>query len=234
MNCAFDELFEVASLPFVVRELDAMGRAKGLTVKVVQSSQEWLLKILGHSVLTPVLSAQISNETNALNNWCKGRNPRIRTNSKIVDAAGLFDVFSPSAGIERIIDRYRPDLTNAIGVHIRRTDNQKSIANSPTSAFVRQMRLETSLTPDVKFFVATDSPATYAELKREFGKAIFEHSKASLDRDNANAICDAMVDLYCLSNCRKLIGSYWSSFTDTAWEIKGIEHVIIHEGQGKN
>ena len=42
-------------------------------------------------------------------------------------------------------------------------------------------------------------------------------------RDEPAAIADAVADLYALSGCSKIIGSYWSSFTDTAAELRGIE-----------
>ena len=37
---------------------------------------------------------------------------------------------------------------------------------------------------------------------------------------------DALIDLWCLAASRKIIGSYWSSFTDTAADMGGIEKVI--------
>ena len=40
---------------------------------------------------------------------------------------------------------------------------------------------------------------------------------------------DALLDLYCLAAAKKLIGSYWSSFTDIAADMKGIEKVIAGE-----
>ena len=40
---------------------------------------------------------------------------------------------------------------------------------------------------------------------------------------------DARLDLYCLAATDKLIGSYWSSFTDIAADMRGIEKVIAGE-----
>ena len=37
---------------------------------------------------------------------------------------------------------------------------------------------------------------------------------------------DALLDLYCLAACKKIIGSYFSSFTDTAASLGGIEKLI--------
>ncbi len=55
---------------------------------------------------------------------------------------------------------------------------------------------------------------------------MFEYAKPSVARDDPAAMEDAVVDLYALSRCRKIIGSYWSSFTDTAAELGSIERVL--------
>jgi DNA-directed RNA polymerase subunit N (RpoN/RPB10) len=91
------------------------------------------------------------------------------------------------------------------------------------------MRAEQASDPAVTFFLATDSPQVAATMFEEFGARVLQHPKKSLSRDDPEAIRDALIDLYCLANCRKLIGSYWSSFTDTAWEMRQIEHVIVDE-----
>jgi hypothetical protein len=38
--------------------------------------------------------------------------------------------------------------------------------------------------------------------------------------------------LFCLSKCQKIIGSYWSSFTEAAAEIHGIEKIIVGAPEG--
>jgi len=66
-------------------------------------------------------------------------------------------------------------------------------------------------------------------LRNAFPGKIITYPKRVLERDNPLAAQDALIDLYCLSRCRKLIGSHWSSFTDVAWQIRGIERLIIKE-----
>ena len=43
------------------------------------------------------------------------------------------------------------------------------------------------------------------------------------------AIKDALIDLYGLSRCRLILGSYWSSFSETAAAIGGSELLIVRE-----
>ena len=125
------------------------------------------------------------------------------------------------------VDAYLIHLSNAVGVHIRRTDNENSILNSPTSMFQEAMKRELDLDPNVIFYLATDSPEEEIFFREVFPNNIVCHKKTSYDRNDPKAIRDALIDLYCLANCRKLIGSYYSSFTETASEIRGIAKQVI-------
>jgi hypothetical protein len=78
-------------------------------------------------------------------------------------------------------------------------------------------------------FLATDSPDEEKRLREIFAYRIITHPKRSVDRQNPQAIKDALIDLFCLSKCKKIIGSYWSSFTETACELNNIERVIIRK-----
>jgi hypothetical protein len=139
--------------------------------------------------------------------------------------SALFSNFVPQKFIQDIIAGY--NVKNMVGVHIRRTDNQKSIINAPFEKFVQYMQAEIDADRDTKFFLATDDPKIEIALKHRFPQRIVTHVKKSVDRNNPIAIRDAVIDLYCLSNCRKLVGTYWSSFSETASEIRGIELILV-------
>lgn len=228
MNCSMHELFEMKYFDFVVREFD-VTRWRGKIFKLMAYSSELIMRNVGIPVLDLQGSASLVNKVKLLEVWAAKGNPRIRSCSKILDDSHLFKNFHPSIKLQKVIDQYLPRLQNAVGVHIRRSDNVTSSQYSPTHRFVELMHTELSNDASICFFIATDSPETFNLLKLEFGDAVFEHQKLSHDRSDASAICDALVDLYCLASCRKLLGSYWSSFSDTAWEINGIEHVIVRE-----
>lgn len=228
MNCAYHDLFDTAGLPFEVRESNAAGWQAGF-FKIFTYSSEVLMKIIGAPVLDSKDSAALVNQDEKLRAWASRPNPRVRTHSKLLEDADLFAPFKPAKQLADVIERYASRLSRAVGVHIRRGDNLKSSQISPTNLFIDLMRAELMACPGTQFFVATDSPETFSVLRGEFGHAVFEYEKTSLDRSDPQAIRDAVIDLYCLASCRKLIGSYWSSFSDTAWEIKGIDHVIVRE-----
>lgn len=139
-----------------------------------------------------------------------------------------FDCFVPVAELAAAIARQRRD--HQVGVHIRRTDNVDSIKNSPTSAFIELMEVELRADPEAVFFLATDAPEEEALLRERFPGRIHVHEKTTLRRGDERAVRDALVDLYALAGCRKIIGSYWSSFTDVASRIRGAECVVVKRG----
>ena len=133
-----------------------------------------------------------------------------------------FIQFKPVAALADIIDSYSNEINNAIGVHIRRSGYIYSINNSPTELFINYMNNEIKADDNAMFFLATDSLSDENVIKDIFGDRIITHKKTSFDRKTPQAIKDALVDLYCLSKCSKIIGSYLSSFSETASEINGI------------
>lgn len=109
-----------------------------------------------------------------------------------------------------------------VGVHIRRTDHKKAIEHNPTEWFIEAMSEEISKDSSVKFFLATDSPKEQAGLIEKFGQRVITFEK-TLDRNEPAGIKDALVELLCLSNTRKIFGSHYSSFSAVAAEIGQIE-----------
>lgn len=115
---------------------------------------------------------------------------------------------------------------SVIGIHIRRTDNEMSCKYSPLEMFISRIRTELEMFPDSLFFLATDDEETKTVLDREFGSAIITRDSVT-SRNDEGGVQDAFVDLLLLSRCKKIIGSYWSSFSVTASQISGIPLEIV-------
>ena len=97
------------------------------------------------------------------------------------------------------------------GVHIRRTDHDVCIKNSPTDIFVENMSKEPK---DTNFYVATDNPKEIDYLIEIFGpKRIFYKRDVILSRDSEEAIKHATEELLTLSKMDKIFGSYGSTFS---------------------
>lgn len=125
--------------------------------------------------------------------------------------------------VKALCSKYTP---YTVGVHIRRTDNTLSICHSPILAFRQAMDAEIEANPDVRFFLATDNETLKCQLQADYpGRIIIQHT--SVRRDTLQGIREAVIDLYCLAATNKLLGSYWSSFTDTAAELGQIPVQIV-------
>ena len=72
--------------------------------------------------------------------------------------------------------------------------------------------------PEANFFLATDDAALKRELIAKYGNRIITQ-QAPVSRSSIEGMRDAVVDLWCLASASRIIGSYWSSFTDTAAEL---------------
>jgi hypothetical protein len=113
-----------------------------------------------------------------------------------------------------------------VGVHIRRADHKISTNTSTTEKFIGIMNEILMAHPEATFFLATDNPEEERGLRKEFGTRILSAGK-ELSRNSQQGIADALVDLYCLSKTRKVIGSYFSSFSEVAARLQGIPLDIV-------
>ncbi len=221
-NARFDAIFETRHVPFQVEEKWAMA---GIVRKMMRL-RETVGERTGQVVLRGAAATPDGFEQDKIEALARTRNVYIRSFAKFLSKPDMFSFFKPVASIQRHLDAMRNELEGAVGVHIRRTDNVKAIEKSPMSAFHKLMDAELSNREGTRFFVATDSPEAYAELKQKYGDRVFEFSKQTVSRADPSGISDAVVDLYALGACQKIIGSYWSSFTDTAAELRNIERLI--------
>lgn len=136
-------------------------------------------------------------------------------------------LFNPTAELQKRIDAVTAHFSDdMVSVHIRRTDQINSIAYSKTENFIDLMNREIRANPDVKFFLATDDKEEEALLRKTFPDRIVSNENRTLRRDSLEGMYDALLDLYCLASCKKIIGSYCSSFTDTAAALGGIPKLI--------
>lgn len=138
-----------------------------------------------------------------------------------------FHIFVPTPELlQRIDERASKFSSHTVGVHVRRTDNAKSIKYSPDALFVQHMQAEIDREPETNFYLATDSPETKKYFINVFGDRIIT-TPYGISRDTVEGNQDAVVELYTLSRTRKILGSYWSSYSETAAAIGNIELVLL-------
>src|SRR5260221_6819437 len=219
MPCRFEDLFEIPAAFTSLRQLRdprflrwlRLRRARGACARFIDMAEASRLVAAGESFVALASTPGFM----------------IRTYNRFFTNATPFADLVPAPAIRQALDRYRKLLPRMVGVHIRRQDNRQSIAISPTEQFLAKMRLELEQQPATEFFLATDDLREEALLRREFGTRLHTHPKKSVRRGARRAAIDAVVDLYCLAGCRKLLGSFYSSFTDTAAAIRGIPLEIV-------
>jgi hypothetical protein len=221
MPCRFEELFEIPPAISVLRQLRDPRIRRWFRLR--RARRQFACFIEGTHI------DGLSTDATAAAELTKGRGVMIRTSARFFAGPTPYADLVPATLVLREVARYQPSLGLMIGVHIRRRDNRQSVAASPTAAFVRQMRSELAQDPNAQFFLATDDPREEATLRLEFGERMHSHAKSALQRSHPQAARDAIVDLYCLAGCRKLLGSHYSSFTDVAAAIRGIPLQIVRQ-----
>ena len=91
------------------------------------------------------------------------------------------------------------------------------------------MKQELEADPATMFYLATDDMEEEKRLREAFPGRILSNENRCLRRDSIDGMHDALLDLYCLASTRKIIGSFFSSFTDIAADMHHIPKVIAGE-----
>ncbi|MEX0875808.1 MAG: hypothetical protein WD646_00525 [Actinomycetota bacterium] len=138
-----------------------------------------------------------------------------------------FEAFVPVSALLKEIDRITSSFApHTLGVHIRRGDHLASRTRSPTSAFVDRIEAELAERPNTLIYLATDSEEVETKLRRIFADRILSCPK-TFSRSSVAGIRDAVVELYCLARTHRILGSYFSSYSQTAAQIGAIPLEVI-------
>lgn len=162
--------------------------------------------------------------------WAKGRKCWMSCYQEFgqVDDSLYARMFRPVGMVaENVAQRERNFSPYTIGMHIRRTDNVRSIAESPTHLFIEAGRRELAAHADLAIFLATDSEEVKDEMRRAFGPRIITAQEAAT-RSSVAGIQDGLVDMFTLSRTAHIYGSAGSSFSPTAAKIGGCPLTEVH------
>lgn len=132
----------------------------------------------------------------------------------------------PSRAVKEFLDRRcnLVDWSNTIGVHIRRTDNKKSIEHSPLESFLNKMEEDKTLS----FVVATDDQKVREELITKFGnRCLFP--AVVLSRRTEEGMVQGVADFFALTKCKEIWGSYASSFSEIAARYGKADLVVLQK-----
>jgi hypothetical protein len=152
------------------------------------------------------------------------------------------DRLRPAKAISEAVAAFRGAhrLSEALGVHIRHTDNVELYARRSTDAKFDATRLSTVdgfldvIRANVDrgpVFLATDNASIERLCRAQFGEAIITYPKQyTLEWERApevnasgeplprrtTAVSEGLIDMLLLASCRRIVGTYYSSFSKFA------------------
>ncbi|WP_136659096.1 hypothetical protein [Nitratireductor sp. XY-223] len=150
------------------------------------------------------------------------RRTHIRCWQPFYEADAPIYPFRPAQKLQDRIQSLTSRFRDTIGVHIRRTDHRPAREFSPTSLFKERMNALIAAEPGIRFYLSSDDPRELDAMKTEYGDRIICAPEQDFGRQSTEALQCAVVDLFCLAATRKVLGSFKSTFSDTAARLGNI------------
>lgn len=133
------------------------------------------------------------------------------------DACVYRRIFTPVESVRRLAASLCDvPPSEMIGLHVRRTDNVESIARSPLRLFEEVVERQIAIDSSAIFYIASDSDEVKRSLVTRFGSKHFRYSTMKVSRTTAEGMQMALAEMLVLSQCKKIYGSYWSSYSEAA------------------
>lgn len=139
-------------------------------------------------------------------------------------------LFQPQPAVQQLTDllceRFTP---HTIGCHIRRTDNQQSIDESPLELFTAAIDSELDQHADTRIFLATDDEPTKKQLFDRYGQDRLITPSAVATRDNSDGIRHALAEMLALAATNRVYGSAGSTFSQIATQLGDIPLIVLRK-----
>lgn len=153
----------------------------------------------------------------------------------LAEFGNFYDLFIPVDELADPISKISSEFNNnTFGVHIRRTDKQLSIINSKTGDFINAIQEIISVNENAKFYLTTDDLQTENQLSQLFGDKIIKQDQKDLSRNSISGVKSAVIDMFCLSKTKAVLGSYTSSFGEVASQLGKIPFIAVRRGHTNN
>lgn len=223
-GAAFNELFQLVEIPgFNVLEPAlwqlhlAFSRMKNLFIPGLLRRFYFSSQLVGTA---ECLDEQLPGEI-------QGPKPFVISGYSLSAHADLTTLFKPTEELQTRINTITSRFSDTtVGIHIRRGDNRQSIEHNSLADYIGFMERQLAECPTTSFYIASDSPALKQELAARFPGSVIQ-SDAVLERHSVNGMKDAVVDLWCLAATNRIVGSYFSSYSDIAAELGDIPLTIL-------
>ena len=146
----------------------------------------------------------------------------------------LRQLFQPNEKVRQIVSiRTAAFNSHTIGLHIRRSDHQQAIDESPLDLFTNVVDREIEQHPDLCLYLATDDEATKEALFERYGDRVLT-SPTEATRESTDGIREALVEMLTLSHTQHIYGSAGSTFSPIAACLGNVPITILRlNGKGE-
>ena len=229
LRCRFDALFEstvlteISGHPFELRDATCMEQ---LVLARPQRRNLNMPRLVQRMLFSDVIFSErvmpLRMKGFDFLNWAKAGGQRLMHAYRDFyrwDLSLLSQLFTPTSEIKALIDaRCAAFSAHSIGVHVRRTDNQESIDDSPLHLFFEHLDACIGQHDDTTIYLATDDEVTKKSMRQRYSHRIIT-SPTQADRESTAGIIEGLVEMYTLSRTNYIYGSAGSTFSEMAAAI---------------
>lgn len=243
MRCRFDALFEPAALtdigghPFALRDATRLER---LVLARPQRRNLYLPRLVQRMLFSDVIFSErvmpLRMEGFDFLAWAQAGGRRLMHAYRDFyrwPLSLLPQLFVPTPEITALIDeRCEAFSAHSIGVHVRRTDNQESIDDSPLDLFFAEIDRHIGQYDDSSIYLATDDEPTKVAMRQRYGNRIIT-SPTQAERESTAGIIEGLVEMYALSRTNHIYGSAGSTFSEMAAAIGAKPFDVVRRDTSK-
>lgn len=214
-GCKFEDLFEVPPEVDEWRTFSHLRTGRGAQIK--EAFDRYLRWPPLQPTMFPTEIKRLSEADFDFRSLGNKRHSDISSFGLFYRGNAGFYSFQPRAHLRSQIDAVTSQFgPNTVGLHLRRTDHVEAIERSPTERFEAEAQRVVDADPSATFFVASDDMGEVDRLAVRFPGKVLTNRPPSFDRSSLSGMEGAVVDLFCLSRTKRILGSSGSTFSEAA------------------
>ncbi len=173
---------------------------------------------------------------NSREDWDKIKEQALSTKSKTIYIEAYYPFYGDIScdGIsfnKKIADKlsaFKEKNGQYVAMHIRRTDNEIAIKNSPTELFYSKVEELVKQKASVKIYIATDDRNILEDLQNKYPDNIISEALGkNLSRRSTEGIQFALYEMMILAGAGTIYASFGSTFSQIANLIGGNEMIVV-------
>jgi hypothetical protein len=226
----------IADIPLSsVLDIDFLAKESGLSVSCMTNKQGW--DFIHEPQVTSDTTWEKHNYWYCAVAYDQSKTPNyflVPTKFKMsacrkMDWDGVYKMLRPSKDLSLIIDDKVSKMFKGrvLGVHVRRTDRWREARVSSNEAYFKM--IDKVKNDYDTIFLATDDPDVERQFSARYGDKLVHTGKPQVPKWSGfktrkalvefSFIQDAVIDIWMLSRCDSIIGSFKSSFSKVAARI---------------